>query len=404
MKILFVNTKYNLGSTGKLTKNFMDFMKKNGHEVYCIYADGHSEGLDDELKVKSYLTRKITVFLERLTGLVGYFSPIATLRAKKFIGAVKPDIIYLGNLHGYYINIYSLYKFIKIRNFACVQIMWDEFSLTGSCTFSFDCKKYETKCTNCPRLREYPASWLFDNSNFLFEKKKKSYEHNRLAFVSVPYTISLANKSLLLSNKSLYSIDEAIDQDKLFYPRDSRKLRDELGIPYNNKVILTVAVYPSERKGCKYFLELARRFENDKTISFVHVGFLSDKSECPNNYIPLGFVNDQELLATYYSLADLFVCTSFAETQPNTCLEALSCGTPICGFNISGIPTCASAPYGFYVEPKDVDALATIVNNMPKKTIESIKKTREYAESRFSSKDYNRRLLEVGLSLLNTRL
>ena len=81
----------------------------------------------------------------------------------------------------------------------------------------------------------------------------------------------------------------------------------------------------------------------------------------------------------------------------------MSCGTPICGFNISGIPTCADAPFGYYVEPRDVDSLARIVDNMPKKSIESIKRTREYAESRFSSKDYNRRLLDVGIELLKIK-
>lgn len=400
MKVLFVNTKYNIGSTGKLTKNFLDYIKEIGHKTYCAYADGKSEGLDGELKVKSFITRKLTILFERLTGLVGCFSFISTLRVIRYIRRIEPDIIYLGNLHGYYINIYQLYRFIRKENIACVQIMWDEFSLTGSCTFSYDCRKFESKCIKCPRLKEYPASWFFDNSSLLFEEKRKVYDNERLVFVSVPYTISLAKKSALLSQKQLYPIDEAIDQENLFYPRESRKLREDLGIPFENRIILTVAIYPSERKGCKYFLDLARRFENDESVSFVHVGFLADKSECPQNYIPLGFVNDQKLLATYYSLADLFVCTSFAETQPNTCLEALSCGTKICGFNVSGIPTCADFPFGEYVSPKDVDGLVRIVNNCSKKTPQSIKETREYAESRFSSKDYNRRLLDVGLKLL----
>lgn len=403
MDIIFVNTKYNIGSTGKLTKNFLDYARSCGHRVYCIYADGRSENLNGEIKLKSFLTRKLTILFERLTGLFGFFSPIATYRAIRFIRRVNPDIIYFGNLHGYYINQFQLYSFIKKKKIACVQIMWDEYSMTGSCAFAFDCRKFEAKCYNCPRLKDYPASWIIDNSSILFEKKRIAYNYSDLAFISVPYTISVAKHSSLLSDKLLFPVDEAIDQDNLFYPRDTKELKKQLQIPFDNKVILTVAVYPSERKGCKYFLELARRFENDKTITFVHVGFLADKSVCPSNYIPLGFVNDQVLLSTYYSLADLFVCTSFAETQPNTCLEALSCGTPICGFNISGIPTCADAPFGYYVEPRDVDSLARIVDNMPKKSIESIKRTREYAESRFSSKDYNRRLLDVGIELLKIK-
>jgi len=401
MKVLFINTTYNIGSTGKLTHNFLEYLHQNGHDVLCIYANGKMPDYGVGLKLKNTLSRKATILLERLTGKIGSFSPFSTHRACRFIEKYKPDIIYLGNLHGYYINIFTLYKFLKKKNIPCVQIMWDEFSMTGSCAFSFECDKYKSMCMKCPRLKDYPSSWFIDNSTDLFLKKKKAYDYDRLTFVSVPYIISEAHKSALLSSKKLFPIDEAIDQDNLFFPRNTDKLRKELGIAQGNIVILTVAVYPSERKGCKYFLDAARHLSDNNKFTFVHVGFLGDKSECPHNYIPIGFVKNQELLAEYYSLADLFVCTSFAETQPNTCLEALSCGTRICGFNISGIPTCADAPFGEYVTPRDVNALAKVIENTSKKTEFSITETRKYAESRFSSNDYNRRLLDVGMNLLN---
>ncbi len=401
MRILLVNTTYNVGSTGKLSRNFLEYVHSLGHEGYCIYADGKLESTIKGIRIKNAITRKLTIFFERLTGLLGFFSFFATLRACNYIKNIKPDIIYLGNLHGYYINFYKLYAFVKKHNIPCVQIMWDEFPMTGSCTFAFDCNKYETRCDKCPLLKEYPSSWIFDNSYHMFIRKKHAYEYERLAFVSVPFTISEAKHSFLLSDKKLFPIDEAIDQDKLFYPRDASCLRNKLGIPIENLVVLTVAVYPSERKGCKYFLELARKLESREDISFVHVGFLADKSDCPRNYIPIGFVKDQDLLAQYYSMADLFVCTSFAETQPNTCLEALSCGTRICGFNVSGIPTCAAFPYGEYVEPRDVDGLVKVVEDCVKKNNKSILDTRKYAESRFSSKDYNKKLFQVGLKLID---
>lgn len=400
MKILFVNTTYNQGSTGKLTKNFLDYVVERGHDAYCIYADGSAPRNINSLKVKNSFSRKLTIFLERLTGCLGAFSLVATLKAQRFIERVKPDIVYLGNMHGYYINFIRLYKFIQKMDIPCIQIMWDEFPMTGSCTFSFECDKFKKECGRCPKLKDYPSSWIFDNSRILYFKKKSVYDYSKLAFVSVPYTISEAKKSSLLSNKNLFPIDEAIDQNNLFYPRDSRALRNELQIPSDNLVVLTVGVYPSERKGCKYFIELARRFEGYDNISFVHVGFLADRSVCPQNYIAIGFVKDQDLLAQYYSLADIFVCTSFAETQPNTCLEALSCGTRICGFDISGIPTCASSPYGEYVAPKDVNGLVDIVSKLKKKTDQSIIDTRKYAESRFSSIDYNRRLLDVAFKFI----
>jgi glycosyltransferase involved in cell wall biosynthesis len=277
--------------------------------------------------------------------------------------------------------------------------MWDEYAMTGACSFVFDCNKYESQCKACPHKRDYPISWIFDTSRVLQAKKKHAYAMDNIAFVAVPYTARCAKRSYLLHDKKIYSADEAVVQKNISYPRDTTELRKELGIPADNKVILNVCVYPEERKGGKYYLETARKCLGHKDISFVHVGFMGDKSECPDNYIPIGFEKDQNRMAAYYSLADLFVCTSFAETQPNTCLEALSCGTPICGFNISGIPTCADPPYGEYVEPRDTDALKDIICARKKKTHNEMLAVVEYARSRFSSEEYNRKLRSIAIEI-----
>ena len=401
MRLLFVNTTFNIGSTGKLTRNFLEYAYAHGDIVACVFADGQTPEHIDGCKLKSNISRKFTIIIERLTGLISCCSPFSTNKACRFIDSFNPDVVYFGNLHGYYINAYKLYRHIKKRGIPCVQIMWDEYPMTGSCAFSFDCKKYETCCEKCSHQREYPSSWLFDTSKYHFKMIRRSYMNDNIVFVSVPYVVSLAEKSILLGGKKLFPVDEAIDQKNLFYPREVSHLRNELNIPKDNIVILTVGYYPSERKGCKYFLELARSCESIKNLSFVHVGFMGDKNECPSNYVPIGFVNDQVRLAEFYSLGDLFICTSFAETQPNTCLEALSCGTKICGFNISGIPTCADAPFGEYVEPRNVDALKEIVLRTTHKDGTSIKQTKLYAQSRFSSDDYNARLLNIGYKLVN---
>ncbi len=400
MRILIVNTVYGYGSTGKITKGFVQRAINQGYEVALIYADGKAEESIRSLKLKNWISRKGTIFAERITGLTGCFSPMATKKALHYIDVFKPDVIYLGNLHGFYINIYELCIHIANSNIPCVQIMWDEYSMTGGCAFSFDCNKYEKECNHCNRLKDYPQSYFFDQSRQLQQKKKKAYSYGNMAFVSVPYTISKARKSSLLKNQRLFELDEAVDQNKLFYPKDVKSLQEKLGIKDDTRIILNVCVYPNERKGGQYYIELAKMCNDIKDLVFIHVGFQGKIEECPENFIPIGFVKDQESLSEYYSLADLFVCTSLAETQPNTCLESLSCGTPICGFDISGIPTCANEPYGTYVEFGNVGALKEVVARSAKKTSDSIKYVRKYAEGRFSSEDYNDALLRIGKELI----
>ena len=400
MKVLLINTFYNFESTGKLMHNFRNYLVNRGIETLMLFGHGNSEepGI---VRISSDSEGKIHNLLGRVTGMNGCFSPAATNRAIRLIEEFQPDIAYLGNLHGHYINIYKLYDALRRMNIPIVQLMWDEYMMTGACAFSYDCEHFKDSCHDCPHKKDYPISWFFDTSSVLQKKKENAYRNQKICFAGVPYTAQKAGTSSLLKGYPIRSVDEAVDQKNIFYPRDASALRKKHGITDDKKIILNVCPYPSVRKGGAYYLELARKCLDCSDLVFIHVGFRGDTSECPANFIPVGYVKDQDLLAEYYSLADLFVCTSFAETQPNTCLEAMSCGTPICGFNISGIPTCADAPIGKYVTPKDTDALKEIVLQAERKTEDSIRTVRSYAQSRFDSEHYNQRLLEIGRELLS---
>jgi len=111
-------------------------------------------------------------------------------------------------------------------------------------------------------------------------------------------------------------------------------------------------------------------------------------------------VADFNELAEYYTIADLFIVTSFAETTPNTAMQALACGTPICGFDIEGIPYTAPGPFGTYVEPGNVHQLVQVITNTRKKNETVINNCRNYAKSRYSDIDYYENLLKTGLDLI----
>jgi glycosyltransferase involved in cell wall biosynthesis len=51
----------------------------------------------------------------------------------------------------------------------------------------------------------------------------------------------------------------------------------------------------------------------------------------------MGKISDDNTLAAMYSIADVFVITSREDNYPNTVLESLACGTPVVGFDNSGI-------------------------------------------------------------------
>ena len=155
-----------------------------------------------------------------------------------------------------------------------------------------------------------------------------------------------------------------------------------------------------ERKGVPYYIELARRFENDERYVFVQVAYVADyPGGLPKNYIPIGFVRDKEKVAEYLSLGDLFIFPSLADTMPNTCIEALACGTPLLCWRIYGNETMAPEELGTFVTPKSLDEMESVVRNLQPKTQEMIDKCRAYAVERYDNQRYFEKLVAYGEEL-----
>jgi len=76
-------------------------------------------------------------------------------------------------------------------------------------------------------------------------------------------------------------------------------------------------------------------------------------------HLHLDHLYNDSMLSLVYSAADLFVVPSLHDNLPNTVLEAMSCGVPVVGFEVGGIPDMVRPSVtGLLVPPGDVDALA----------------------------------------------
>ena len=387
MKVAIINYTWSDGSTGKITVNMYNRIKAAGHEVRVYYGVEPSSG--EHKKCFYYFGNKVIFLIDHvvsnLTGLSGALAFGPTKKLMRMLDEYQPDIILLYNLHGGYVNEYRLLEYAKKKAKWTIYGMVDEYPFLGKCCYSFDCEKYkyERGCHHCPRLRESPRSLLFDNSHFHFKKKEKVYkDFNNISFTSAPYVVDKAKGSWLLRDKEFFTSDTHIDVKNVYYPREAESMRKKLGIAENKKVVIIAASINTPYKGVKYFLEAAKKCENDNIV-FINVGYDGDISICPSNYIPLPYIRDQDELCELLSLADAYVCTSIEDAQPNACLKALGCGTPIIGFNVSGVPYIAPAGLGSYATPFDVDELCEIIRNHPRKTPDIINACHNYALSRY---------------------
>lgn len=405
MKVLIINTSWTGDSTGKIAYGMYKSLVANGHESKLVY--GYQDVICDDENVISIDTMfdiRLQWAHNQLTGLHGAYSPRAMKRLKRIIDDFRPDVVQLYNLHGYYIDVRSLFKYLKQKQIPIVYGMLDEHPYLGYCCYAFECDQFKTGCLACEKDRfkkEYPRSLFVNGAKKMARLKRQAYDnYERLVFTGPKWVLERAQQSWLLKGKKLFELDEYIDTDETFIPRKTDDLRRELGIGEDEIVLLDVGRSNDERKGVGYFIELARRFEGNPKYRFINIGYAGDKADLPGNFIPVSFMKDQKLLAKYYSMADLFVCTSMADTMPNTCLDSMACGTPVCGFTITGVPYVAEKPMGHFFAPANVDELFVFIKEMKPKSKELANQCREYAVKRYSKEVYYKKLVGLYESLV----
>jgi glycosyltransferase involved in cell wall biosynthesis len=380
MKILIVNICAQYGSTGHIVSILKQGYEKNKHKTIVCYGSRN-----EKIKQKGYykLSNIIESFLSalfyRFFGYQGFFLNRPTNRLLSIIKKESPDIVQLLNIHGYYLDEFKLLSYLANSGIPTIYSMMDEYAYMGKCVFSYDCEKFKEECKDCRLIKEYPASLFFDRSSYYFNKKGLVYDSfKNIVFTGVPWVVSRAKQSKLLRDKDIRIVNEPIDLDNYFYPQDATELRKELSIPKDNIVVLTVAVLSSPRKGGKFFLDLCRQMGNKEGYSFVYVGYDTDEYDAPDNIIKIPYVSSMKRLAELFSLADVFVSTTLSDTIPNACIDALGCGTPICGFDISGLSFIGIKDTSLVrlVRPFDIAALEDAVSSFSKKDNTLIKKCR----------------------------
>lgn len=348
MKILQINAIYGGGSTGRTTAELDKGLMERG--ISSIVAVSKSNIKRDNIYIiGNKLDWKIHAFLSRLWGKQGYFSKRATKGLIKYIEKKKPDVIHLRNLHANYINVPLLLQYIIKNNIPTVITLHDCWTFTGKCCYYTDdcCERWKDHCGKCPALKKWNSSWFFDFSKKMLEEKKAYFSSiKRLAVIGVSDWITNEARQSILGNAwKVKRIYNWIDLST-FHPIEDNILRKEFGHE-ERFVILGVSQTWSVEKGILIFRELAEKCPDDM---FVLVGNLPEQYEMPENVISAGAVSDVHTLAKFYSMADVLLNPSVQETFGKTTAEAISCGTPVIGYNVTATPELIGENCGAIVE------------------------------------------------------
>ena len=371
MKVLQINAVNGIRSTGRTKTEIADWFNQNGHEGYVAYSGGlpYKKGY----KIGSGFEKKLHALLSRALGKQAYFSSKGTRRLIDYTNRIQPDVVHLGNLHGNFIHIGMLLEYLAKNDMPTVLTLHDCWFYTGKCShYTVDnCYRWKIGCGKCPRLKKDNNSWIFDcTAQMLADKKKWFSKIPRLAVIGVSdWITNEAKASILKDAKIITKIYNWIDLNT-FKSVNALQQKQELGIA-DKFVVLGVSSGWSNSKGLDSFKMLSEVLPKDMVI--VMVGAMKTKTDLNDNVIHISETHDVKEMATYYSMADVFLNLSKEESFGKVTAEALACGTPVIALNSTANPELVGENCGYVLENTDLE---TIIN--------ALKRIKEHGKDHFS--------------------
>lgn len=382
MKVIHINA-VPYGSTAQIAKGLSLMARSRGYEPYMAFGYSYHpmSGLFNEIKCGNAVDKILHLLLGRTTGFHGCFSRLATWAFLRKLPAA-PDVIHLHNLHGWYLNLPMLFRYIKKNRIPVVWTLHDCWSFTGHCPhFTMaKCEKWKTGCHHCPQYREYPEC-LYDHSKMMYGFKKEWFTGvEDLTIVTPSQWLADLVKESFLKEYPVKVIHNGIDLN-VFKPT-AGDFRERYGIPESKKILLGVAFGWGVRKGLDVFVELAKRLDPEQ-YQIVLVG-TDDRTDAqlPENIISIHRTNNQQELAQIYTAADLFVNPTREENYPTVNMESIACGTPALTFRTGGSPEILTEDTGCVVDCDDIDGMEReirrICEERPFSTEDCLKRAAEF--------------------------
>lgn len=388
MKVVQINAVNKFSSTGTNTYELHEYLRREGHEsyVFCTNEDTPSENV---FRIGNSFDYKLHALLSRITGLQAYYSKYPSKKLIRHLCRLNPDVVLLGNLHGNYINIGYLLKYLGNKNITTVNVLHDCWSFTGHCCHytKIHCRKWQNECHSCPLLREDNTSYI-DRSTKIFRDKKRWFKGvKRLGVIGVSKWIRReAEKSPIFPvNTEFTDIYNWIDLET-FRPGDRHACRKELNLSEESFYAISVSHEWSLEKGLDILISLAKKIP---TIQILLIGRKPENIEdIPKNLIFTGVISDKHILRSYYVASDVYLNLSSQETFGKVSAEALSCGLPVIAGNNTACPEVVG-PCGKIVDLNDFNQITEILNQFISKRIEiSREACRKHAIENFD-KDKN---------------
>lgn len=373
MKVLMINVVCGIGSTGRICTDMATALEAQGHKVKIAYGR-----LDVPEKYQEYAIRignnnsvRFNALKARIFDNEGLNAVGATKKFLKWADEYNPDMLWLHNIHGYYINYPLLFKWIKDR--TQMQVKWtlhDCWSFTGHCSHFLvsGCGKWKTGCSRCISKHGYPSSILADRSKKNYRDKKRSFTGVKNMKIITPSNwLEGCVRESFLGEYEVETVHNRVDE-KVFHPvKDASRIKQAY-LKYlkeseydRKKILLGVAGVWTVGKGYEDFIKLSRLLSEEYQIVLVGLSRKQIKN-LPKGIIGVPRTSSQEELCLLYNGALYFVNLTYEDTFPTTNLEAAACHVPVITYDSGGCRETVGEN-DYVVKAGDLEAVVRIVVN-----------------------------------------
>lgn len=339
MRIVQINSVPNLSTGNVMLENHRRYVA-DGHESWRMWGRGREAENEYEFKFGTNLGVKIDVLETRIVGRPGFHSKAATKQLLAKLDEIKPDLVHLHNIHGYYVNVEMLFNWLLKNDCMVEWTLHDCWAFTGHCAyFTYaQCDQWKTACAcsnNCPQARAYPKTLNNSSAKWSYARKKQLFSSlaiNRMRLITPSKWLADLTRQSYLSKYPVEVKYNTINSTIFRHTDSDFRSRYELTDQY---IVLGVASVWDERKGLVDFLRLKENL--GETVSVVLVGLSKKQLKLlPDGVLGFERTSSQKELAEIYSAADLFFNPTREDNYPTTLLEAESCGCPVLTYDVGG--------------------------------------------------------------------
>ncbi len=222
---------------------------------------------------------------------------------------------------------------------------------------------------------------LFNRNLCLIGTRRVSAKIKQNPFSKFKYTSRMVNRHVCISNNikqvmisdgvpegKLVVIHSGIDLKKFDNDFPMSDFKKTIGIPEDNLVVGTIASM-SKDKNYPNLLSAAKKvLQRCENVTFCAVGAGPDEVKIRDFARTLGIENDfiftgyRKDIGNFLKIFDIFVLASSFEGLGTSLLDAQTCGLPLIGSDVGGIPEVIEHTVnGYLVPPENSDALADAI-------------------------------------------